>query len=146
MTTIRDYLNKAKFVRDNIVKETERIVYNNEDKITNLNKNQFTDGFGSDDKDLFNVRPEFDGIYSPSSKKQGLYDFFVTGQFIRGLYVEFNVSKLTVTIDSSGKGTVEKSLFITSYTNLFGLDTQNSRILNDNIIMPELKIFISKYL
>lgn len=146
MTTIRDYLNKAKFVRDNIVKETERIVYDNEDKITNLNKNQFTDGYGSDDKDLFNLRPEYDGIYSPGYKKQGLYNFYETGLFIRGLFVEFHASKLTITIDSSGKGTGEKSLFITSYTNLFGLDTVNSRILNNQIIAPELNLFISKYL
>jgi hypothetical protein len=146
MTTIRDYLNKAKFVRDNIIKETERIVYDNEKKIVNLNKNQFTDGYGSNDKGLFTVLRQYKGFYSTGYKKHGLYDFYETGVFVRGLFVNFNESKLTITIDSSGKGNGEKALFINSYTNLFGLDSINTVVLNDKIIMPELNLFISKYL
>lgn len=144
MQTVDTYLSQAIFVRNNIEQETERIIFAREKEITNLNKLQFIDGYGSDDKDLFNSQRQYKGIYSPNYKKQGLYDFFETGTFINGLYVNYKDNK--VSIDSKGKGTGEKSLFFAGYSNLFGLDTQNQSKLNYQIILPELQIFINKHL
>lgn len=142
--TIKDKIKKLQSLSGKLVDEQARIVMRNKDKIINLNKNQFTDGYGSDDNDLINVNPRFSGIYSPGYKKQGLYDFYETGLFIRGMYIILSPDKLKLSIDSRGKGSGEKSLFFAGYTNLFGLDQINSRILNYEIIKPELMKFIKQ--
>lgn len=146
MATIQDKIKACDYVIANMLSEQARIVKRNEDKIIRLNINQFIDGYGSDDKNLFNVLPEFDGTYKPGYKKSGLYDFFETGVFIRNMYVYLEPNNTTLFIESSGKGTGEKSLFFAGYTNLFGLDSQSERILNYEIILPELIQWIKKYL
>lgn len=146
MASIQDKIKACDFVIANMLSEQARIIKRNEDKIINLNKNQFTDGYGSDDKKLFNTQRKFDGVYSPGYKKQGLYDFFGTGVFIRGMYVYILPNNESILIDSSGKGSGEKSLFFAGYTNLFGLDSKNEHILNYEIIYPELLAWIKKYL
>lgn len=146
MATISDYINKCDFVINTLLDEQERIIYANESVIVNLNKNQFTDGLGSDNRELFTPLRGYDGIYSPNYKKQGLYDFYETGVFIKGLFVTVLPSKTQFTIDSTGKGSGEKSLFITSYTNLFGLDNFYSNIVNNDVIYPQIMIYIKKYL
>ena len=145
MTTISDYIKNCNLVIKNLPTEQRKVVLRNKDKITNLNKNQFTDGLGSDDKPLFTSLRGFNGTYAPNYKKQGLYDFFETGSFIKGLFVKM-VDDDTFEIDSNGKGDSEKSLFINSYSNLFGLDSYYRNILNNDIIAPELTAYIKKYL
>jgi hypothetical protein len=144
--TIHDYLTKAKFVKDNVKTQTEKIVQKNEKLIIQLNINQFVDGYGSDDKRLFNVRPEYDGVYAPEYKKQGLYNFWETGAFIKGMKIDFGKNINDIRIYSTGTGTGEKSLFFAGYTNLFGLDSKSRELLNKNIMLPKLQEFISKYL
>lgn len=144
--TINDYLTKAKFVKANIKTQTEKIVQKNEKQIIQLNINQFVDGYGSDDKTLFNTQRQFDGVYAPEYKKQGLYDFWETGAFIKGMKVKFGKNINDIEIFSTGTGTGEKSLFFAGYTNLFGLDSKSKELLNQNIMLPKLKEFISKYL
>lgn len=146
MATIQEKIKACDYVIANMLSEQARIVRRNEDKIIRLNVNQFIDGYGSDDKNLFNVHPEFDGIYKTGYKKQGLYDFFETGVFIRNMYVYLEPNNMTLFIDSSGKGTGEKSLFFSGYTNLFGLDSKSEYILNYEIILPELLQWIKKHL
>lgn len=153
MTTIRDYLNKARFVRDNILSQTENIIYNNENKIVQLNTSQFDKGKGSDGNVIKNSNPLFDGTYSiltnllnPSKKAGSLYDFNNTGDFLNGMQIEVNASISKIKIFSTGTGSGDKSVFFSGYTNLFGLDNKNTEYLNDKIIMPELKKFINQYL
>ncbi len=146
MATIEDKIKACDYVIANMLSEQARIVKKNENKIIALNKMQFIDGFGSDDKLLFNVLRQYKGYYSEGYKKQGLYDFFETGSFQRNMYIFLKPDNETLFIDSSGKGSGEKALFFNSYTNLFGLDTESERILNYEIIYPELKQWIFKYL
>ena len=146
MATIKEKIKACDYVINNMLSEQARIVKRNEDKIIRLNKLQFIDGYGSDDKNLFNTQRQFDGVYNPGYKKQGLYDFFETGVFIRNMYVYLEPNKTTLFIDSSGKGNGEKSLFFAGYTNLFGLDSRSEEILNYKIILPELLAWIKKYL
>lgn len=146
MATIKEKIKACDYVINNMLSEQARIVKRNEDKIIRLNKLQFIDGYGSDDKNLFNTQRQFDGVYNPGYKKQGLYDFFETGVFIRNMYVYLEPNKTTLFIDSSGKGAGEKSLFFAGYTNLFGLDSRSEEILNYQIILPELLAWIKKYL
>lgn len=146
MATIQNKIKACDYVIANMLSEQARIVKRNEQRIITLNRLQFIDGYGSDNKSLFNARPEYDGVYSPGYKKQGLYDFFETGVFIRNMYVYLEPNNTTLFIDSSGKGTGDKSLFFAGYTNLFGLDKKSEDILNYQIILPELKQWINKYL
>lgn len=141
-TAIRNKVKKLEFLRNNVKGELNKVLTNHEDEIVRLNYNQMIDGYGSDDKNLFNVRPEFDGVYSPESQKQGLYDFFVTGQFKRGLFA--TVKNGDIIVDSTGKGTGEKSLFFAGYVNLFGLNQDSMRKLR-LIIKDDIQNFINKY-
>lgn len=146
MSTIQEKIKACDYVIANMLSEQARIVKRNEKKIIRLNINQFIDGYGSDDKSLFNARPEYDGVYAPDYKKSGLYDFFETGAFIRNMYIYLEPDNTTLFIDSSGKGSGEKSLFFAGYTNLFGLDSKSEEILNYQIILPELLQWIKKYI
>lgn len=126
-------------IRDGLRSETGKILKRHERDIVHLNYNQMIDGYGSDNRNLFNALKEFDGVYSPGYKKSGLYDFFETGHFKRGLFAR--ISNGQITVDSTGKGSGEKSLFFAGYTNLFGLNDDSEKKLRE-IITPELKKYI----
>lgn len=136
-------IRKLELLRDNLENEVNKIVKKYEKDIVRLNVNQMIDGIGSDGKQLFNVLPQFTGTYRAGYKKSGLYNFFETGQFIRGMFAQ--VSNSQVTIDSRGKGNGEKALFINSYTNLFGLDDYSRKLLREKI-MPELQAYLKSKL
>lgn len=151
--TIKDYLNKAKFVRDNILDEQERIVLKNENTIVNLNIDQIENSQGSDGKQLKNTDSRFKGVYTlatqmvnPKKIAGNPYDFFETGNFLRGfeLSIADNLSKIN--IFSTGTGGNLKANFFKGYTNIFGLNRDNQQKLNDKIILPELQLFIKKHL
>lgn len=140
---IKEKIRKLEAIRDNLNKDAITVVLKHKADIVRLNKNQFTDGYGSDGKDLFNVLRQFDGVYAPGYKKSGLYDFFETGNFIRGLFADVRNNKIFV--DSTGKGSGEKSLFFAGYTNLFGLNEDSMKKLRA-IIMPELREYLKRRL
>jgi hypothetical protein len=146
MANIQDKIKACDYVIANMLSEQKRIIYKNEDVILRLNKLQFIDGYGSDDKNLFNAQRQYSGIYKQGYKKQGLYDFFETGTFQKNMYIFMAPNNQTLFIDSSGKGSGEKSLFFAGYTNLFGLNSKSEHILNYDIILPELLKWIKKYL
>lgn len=152
-TTISDYIKKCQFVAAEMLNEQERIVLTNEDKIISLNVDAFQDGIGSDDKILKNSNPIFKGIYSLSTqlldpkKIAGTpYNFFETGAFLSNLQIDLQPNLVKFDIFSTGTGSGEKALFFKGYNNLFGLNQNNSDIVNYEIILPELMVFIKKYL
>jgi len=153
MATIKDKIKACDYILANILDEQERIVYKNEAEIIRMNTAQFEQGIGSDDKELFNKNPLFDGIYSLSTalsdnrKRVGdLYNFYNTGDFLRGLQVDVLPSLTQISIFSTGTGSGDKSIFFAGYTNLFGLNKENNRKLQYQIILPELTKWIKKYL
>jgi hypothetical protein len=146
MASINDKIKACDYVIANMLSEQERIVYANEDKITTLNKMQFIDGFGSDDKELFNRNPVFTGFYRSGELIGKRYDFFDTGRFINGMHVKlFDEIKLDI-FSTGADTTADKGDFFSGYTNLYGLDTESMRILQYEIILPELMKFITKYI
>ena len=140
---IKDKIKKLEYIRNNMYRESDKILKKYEKDIALLNYNQMRDGIGSDNKPLFNVLNQYLGIYRRGYKKTGLYDFFETGAFKRGLFAK--VSNNTAKIDSNGKGSGEKSLFFSSYTNLFGLDDYSVELLRKKI-MPELRAYLKSKL
>ena len=159
MATIEDKIKACDYVIANMLSEQARIISKNESKIIALNTGQFEKGLGSDDKKLFNSNKRYSGRYTYFTQQVALfekpiapkiegqlYNFAWNGDFLSGMYVYIKPDNESVFLDSSGKGTGEKALFFNSYTNLFGLDTESERILNYEIILPELTKWISKYL
>jgi len=146
MTTIKDYIKKAQFVRDNLLDEQERIILKNENEIVNLNVNQFEDGIGSDGLFLINKNRRFSGYYRSGDKQGQLYDFYQSGAFLSGLQLDMQPSLTKFDIFSTGTGSGDKKLFFDGYNNLFGLNKNNNDVLNWDIIYPEIMVYIKKYL
>jgi len=153
MTTINDYIKKAKFVASEMLNEQERIVLANEDKIISLNVDDFQDGYGSDGKVLKNSNERFKGVYSLSTqlldpkKVAGTpYNLFKTGAFLSNMQIDLQPNLTKFDIFSTGTGSGDKSLFFSGYNNLFGLNQNNEEIVNYQIIYPELMKFIKRYL
>ena len=146
--TISDYIAKCKFVNSQLLDEQEKIVLKNENRIISLNVDVFQDGLGSDGKDLQNSNEKYTGIYKnvPGQKKSGLYDFFETGAFLSNMQINLQPNLTKFDIFSTGTGSGEKALFFSGYNNLFGLNKNNSDIVNYSIILPELQKFVKKYL
>ena len=146
MVTIRDYIDKCDFVINTLVDEQKKVIIDNKERIITLNKMQFIDGFGSDDKPLKNSNPIFTGFYRSGELIGKRYDFFNTGAFYRGLNLKFE-DKDTFNIFSTGIDTTsDKYDFFQGYNNFFGLDSESNRILNYEILQPELMNYIKRYL
>jgi hypothetical protein len=151
---VLDYINKLQSVRNRLQDETEKIIYNNEDEIIDLNLKQIDNDLGFDNKELLN--PKFDGVYSVNNFNQlgefrpagTLYTFRNTGEFRREFYIQITPDSTKIIIDSYGTGGVgsKKHNFFKGYNNIFGLTNQNQYILNYEIILPELNKFIKENL
>jgi len=153
MTTINDYIKKAKFVASEMLNEQERIVLENENRIVSLNVDTFQDGMGSDGKVLKNSNDLFTGVYKLSTqlidpkKTAGKnYTFLETGAFLSNMQIDLQPNLTKFDIFSTGTGSGDKALFFSGYNNLFGLNQNNEEIVNYQIIYPELMKFIKRYL
>jgi hypothetical protein len=151
--TISEYLKNAKFVQQNLLDESEKIVLKNEDKLIDLNVEQIQSGEGNDGKDLNNTDSKFKGYYTlatqminPEKTAGSLYTFFDTGNFLGNFNIQLSNDLTKVDIFSTGTGAGQKSEFFRGYTNLFGLNPKNERDFNYNILLPELQKYIKKYL
>lgn len=151
--TISDYIKKCELVNRQILDEQERIVLANENRIVSLNVDAFQDGLGSDDRILQNTNKVFKGVYSLSTqlldpkKVAGTpYNFFETGAFLSNMQIDLQPNLVKFDIFSTGTGGGEKALFFSGYKNLFGLNKNNSDIVNYEIVYPELMVYIKKYL
>jgi hypothetical protein len=151
--TISEYLKNAKFVQQNLLDESEKIVLKNEDKLIDLNVDQIQSGEGNDGKDLNNTDSKFKGYYTlatqminPEKTAGSLYTFFDTGNFLGNFNTQILNDLTKVDIFSTGTGSGQKAEFFRGYTNLFGLNPKNERDFNYNILLPELQKYIKKYL
>lgn len=154
MASIQDKIKACDYVIANMLSEQERIVLKNEDRIIRLNTYQFENGKGSDDKKLVNDNPRYSGRYTYFTQQVALfehpiapkiegelYNFAWNGDFLRGMQIKlFDSDKLD--IFSTGTGSGSKAKFFSGYDNLFGLDTESMRILNYEIILPDLQKWI----
>lgn len=152
-TTINDYIKKCELVNRQILDEQERIVLANENRILSLNVDAFQDGIGSNDNILQNSDSRFKGVYSLSTqllepkKVAGTpYNFLQTGAFLSNLQIDLQPNLTKFDIFSTGTGSGDKALFFKGYNNLFGLNKNNTYIVNYEIIYPPLMVFIKKYL
>jgi hypothetical protein len=153
MITINDYLQKVRFVRDNILNETEDSVARNENKIINLNVNQIEESKGIDGLMLKNKSNLFKGVYTlstqlinPKKIAGDPYTFFDTGDFMGNFQVDMSSDLTKVIITNTGTGSGNKKDFFDGYPKLLGLTKENAFKLNYEIIKPDLDKFIKKHL
>lgn len=151
--TITEYIKNVELVQSRILDETERIIMSNEDEIINLNIVKIEEGQGSDNQLLKNRDDRFKGFYSlgsqllnPSKRAGDLYTFVETGDFISNFQLELSPDLTKLNIFSTGEGSGLKKSFFSGYSNLYGLDNEDTNKLNYEIIYPELMAFIKTYL
>ena len=145
-TTVRDYIEKAKRVQSQIGNEIDDIARTFEDKILDLNREEqiFKDGVDINSQTLGIYRQNLKGNTRGYPKDAGdPFNFFDTGALFSGfnLLSEGNKNKITIeNTDSKAK------LLATKYGEFVGLTEENQRIVNYEIIYPELMKFIKTYL
>ena len=159
MGTIKDYINKLDLVITRLPRETENSILRNKKRITNLNIEQIEESEGNDGKILKNTNSRFKGFYSPTTvafsreqspllpKVAGMpYNFVNTGDALSNFEIDFDRNKLAFSIYSTGIGTGEKRDFFDGYRNFFGLNKQNTEIVNYEILKYDIDEFCKRYL
>lgn len=154
-TAIRNKIKRLEYIRNNVKKETSKIMQNHEQEIIRLNTSQFEEGIGSDGKTLINSNKRYSGRYTYftqqvaiyekpiASKTEGsLYNFAWNGDFLSGMYVDFKQSG-EYSVFSTGMGTGSKLSFFKGYNNMFGLNDDSKSKLR-RIIEQEIKNFIKR--
>ena len=144
-TTIFDYMQKVKGVRDNIPNETEKIIKAKEQFILNLNRQaQLMQGIDADGN---KITPEYKPFTIEIKRLIGQpYDrvtLFYSGKFYAKFKIEYN-KDMTINIFSTERKT--RQLMFKYGDDIFGLTKENQEILNNNIILPELWKFLKTYL
>lgn len=157
--TIQEYKKKFQQLRSTISDEVERIIYANENEILSMNIQKIDEHIGSDGQLLRNANKKFSGRYAlmtqmiASSEKPirpktagDLYNWRWNGDFIQGFNLRVIKNSTQIEIFSTGEGSGLKKDFFDGYKNLYGLTVEDQRILNQEIIKPELEKFIKQYI
>ena len=142
--TIRDYINNAKFVRNNLETETDRIIQDHKQEILDLNREDqlFDKGINSDGSMLEAYSPKTVKIKKSKGEVYNRTTLLDEGPFYAGFDL-FNKNG-TLSIFSRDSKSIE--LQDKYGSNIFGLVTDNAKKLNYEIIKPDLDKFIQKYL
>lgn len=145
MVDIDKYLKNLDFLIDNIEKESDSIIFKNKEKILDLNReNQLFDlGIDGNGRRIFPLyRP-----YTIFSKRMAQLPYnrvtlFDTGAF----YNAFDLRNQNGNILIFSRDSKSSELQDKYGSSIFGLTNENQRILNSNIIRPELLTFINRYI
>lgn len=145
MVDIDKYLKNLDFLINNIEKESDSIILKNKEKILDLNReNQLFDlGIDGNGRRIFPLyRP-----YTIFSKRMSQLPYnrvtlFDTGAF----YNAFDLRNQNGNILIFSRDSKSSELQDKYGSSIFGLTNENQRILNSNIIRPELLTFINRYI
>ena len=156
--TVRDYINIAKSMQTSVKGYVDDIAMQNEDLIINLNVTKMQSGYGTNDKLLEYPFDDYSGRYTPRAVAESLkkptvlpkvvnarYNFGWTGNFLANFKVRIsNENKLEVY--STGTGSGNKNTLLTQTEYMYGLNAEDTRKLNYEIIYPQLMKFLKQYL
>ena len=150
-------MNKAKAMQTSVKGYVDDIAMQKEDEIINLNIIQMEKGLGTNDSKL-NYANGYTGRYGSSTTKRALldrtvlpkitgelYNFGWTGNFLANFKVRITKEN-KLEVYSTGTGSGGKSLFLTQTPYMYGLNAEDTRKLNYEIIYPELMKFIKTYI
>ena len=157
--TVREYMNRAKAMQTSVKGYVDDIAMQKEDEIINLNVTQMQSGLGTNDTSL-KYANGYGGVYkertvkiarsstpAPLLKKEvsRLYNFGWTGDFLSNFKVRIT-SENKLEVYSTGTGSGGKSLLLTQTPYMYGLNAEDTRKLNYEIIYPELMKFIKQFI
>ena len=156
--TIREYIAKAKSVQTSVKGYVDDIALMKEDEIINLNVTQMQDGLGTNDQRLKYPFDDYSGKYTKRAVEESLkkptvlpksiaefYNFGWTGNFLANFQVRIT-GENKLEVYSTGTGTGNKNTLLTQTPFMYGLNAEDTRKLNYEIIYPELMKFIKTYL
>ena len=144
MGTIRDLLDKAKFVREGIPGEVSAIIDRNKDKILDINREMqlFEKGINSDGEMLKPYAPKTIKIKRSKGEVYNRRTLLDTGDFYRG----FDLMNRNNTITIFSRDSKSSELQDDNGSNIFGITKENQPYYNYEIIKPELQEFINKHI
>ena len=151
-------MNRAKAMQTSVKGYVDDIAMQKEDEIINLNVTQMQSGFGTNDQRLQYPFEDYSGKYTPRAVAESLkrptilpksvgafYNFGASGNFLANFKVKV-VRENKLEVYSSGTGTGTKNTLLTQTQYMYGLNTEDTRKLNYEIIYPELMKFIKQYI
>lgn len=157
--TIQEYKKKLEQLRGRVSQEVERIIYANEDVICAMNIQKIDDHIGSDGQLLRNTNKKYSGRYTLMTQMIAAverpimpkiagdsYNWRWNGDFMSGFQIRVIKGATQIEIFSRGEGSGLKKDFFDGYKNLYGLTIEDQKILNYDIIQPELQKFIKQYI
>jgi hypothetical protein len=156
--TVREYMNRAKAMQTSVKGYVDDIAMMKEDEIINLNVTQMQDGLGSNDQPLKYPLKTYTGEYTPRAVAESLkrptvlpktlgalYNFGWTGNFLSNFKVRITKEN-KLEVYSTGTGTGAKNDLLTKTPYMYGLNVEDTRKLNYEIIYPELMKFIKQFI
>lgn len=145
--TVKDYMDFLKNVKDAIPNQTEAIIKRNEKLILDLNRQSQLYEKGIDSKG-FEINPEYRPFTIEIKQLIGQpYDhvtLFYSGRFYNSFFIKYNKDTFMLEILADDEKT--RSLVTKYGSDIFGLTNENQKILNDEIVLPELLKYIKQYL
>lgn len=155
---IKEYIENAKIVQNSIKGYVDDIALMKEDDIINLNVTQMQSGIGSNDQTLKYPFEDYSGKYTQRTVAESLkrptvlpksvgalYNFGASGDFLSNFQVRIT-SENKLEVFSTGTGTGSKRTLLTQTPYMYGLNAENTRKLNYEIIYPELMKFIKQFI
>jgi len=144
MGTIRDLLDKAKFVKEGIPGEVTAIIDRNKDKILDINREMqlFEKGINSDGEMLKPYAAKTIKIKRSKGEVYNRRTLLDTGDFYRG----FDLLNRNNTITIFSRDSKSSELQDDNGSNIFGITKENQPYYNYEIIKPELQDFINKHI
>ncbi len=141
--TIGDYLLQVRAAIAGLPKEVTAIIERNKAEILDLNRYDqlYEEGIDSDGRLLKPYSPttvQYKRFFGQPYNRTTLFD---KGDFYRG----FDILQKPDTINIFSRDSKSSEL-VEKYGNIFGLTTENERIFNQEILLPEINAFIAKYL
>ena len=156
--TVREYIAKAKSVQTSVKGYVDDIAIMKEDEIINLNVTQMQSGLGSNDQKLQYPFEDFSGKYTQRTVAESLkrptvlpksvgafYNFGASGDFLANFKVRITKEN-KLEVYSTGTGTGNKNTLLTRTQYMYGLNAEDTRKLNYEIIYPELMKFIKQFI
>jgi hypothetical protein len=157
--TVRDYMNRVKAMQTSVKGYVDDIALQKEDLIINLNVTKMQSGLGTNDTSL-KYANGYGGVYKertvkiargssppPLLKKEvsRLYNFGWSGDFLANFQIRI-VGENKLEVYSTGTGTGNKQILLTKTQHMYGLNAEDTRKLNYEIIYPELMKFIKQFI
>ena len=156
--TVREYMNRAKAMQTSVKGYVDDIAIMKEDEIINLNVTQMQSGLGTNDQRLQYPFEDFSGKYTPRAVAESLkrptvlpksvgafYNFGASGDFLANFKVRITKEN-KLEVYSTGVGTGNKNILLTKTQYMYGLNAEDTRKLNYEIIYPELMKFIKQFI